>query len=86
MSVIKYQRALVGIGALLRDMRLKDLKHRRKEGSLTASEHKSLSNEVKGGGGVLTAADLEVLSARFTADAREAIAAGIHDAPEVWDE
>lgn len=86
MSVIKYQRALVGIGALLRDSRLKDLKHRRKEGALSATEHKTTAAEVKSNGGVLTGADLELLSVRFTEDAREAIAAGAYDAPGVWNE
>lgn len=86
MSVIKYQRALVGIGALLRDVRLKDLKHRRKEGALSSSEHYALSDEVKQHGGVITRADLEVLSVRFTRDALEAITSGDYDAPEVWNE
>lgn len=86
MSVIKYQRALVGIGALLRDIRLKDLKHRRKEGVLSTHEHDALSKEVKQQGGVITRADLEVLSVRFTRHAIEAITSGDYDAPEVWNE
>lgn len=86
MSVIKYQRALAAVGGLLRNMRLKDLKHRRKDGSLPVGEARTLAAEVKRSGGVLTSADLGTLSVRFTADAREAISSGRYDAPGAWDE